>query len=176
MTASVAPCKCRLIGPSDRVKLDSRECLLTPILSAFRGIQTAAESAQNGNDPTSHARGTTENARRVGTGTLKQRWANAQVAMEYLDRVLEEEKIPRSDLHCSLCSNSIVEGGMRTFHDACFERRFESVADLRPLKKRVQVALEPGNPAREFALSLPDDVPRVQFYGVAIAFIHLLRT
>jgi hypothetical protein len=176
MSRSVAICKCRLKGASGQTELDSSDCLLTPILDSFRAIQSRAEEVAlenqvstptrkpyaKGNKPLSHK-------------SCNERWAPVQVALENLDRALDESDIPRSDLHCNICSKPILEGSLRTFHGACYEDRFEASSDMRPLKQEVQKALQPGDPARELALSLPDTVPRVEVYGLAIAYLHLLR-
>ncbi len=158
------------------MEIDASGCLLIPILDALSKIQARASELSRIEHPTSRARrSSAKPSREPRTGTWSERWAPAEAALENLDRIMELEKIPRSSLHCDLCSKEIDEGYLRAFHDSCYHTRFEGSANLRPLKDVVQRDLQQGHAVRELVLGLPDALPKIDTPGLVVAILHLLR-
>jgi hypothetical protein len=163
-------------GNTRESKIDSTECLLTPILVAFSRIQARAEEmALEERSPTAQLM---PKLRRHGSprgGNWKDRWAPVKVALEDLDRALKNSGIPQSSLRCGFCDGPIVEGGLHTFHAMCYEQRFEPTVDWTRVKRQVTMGLPPGHPARELTLHLPDALSKVELPGVAVSLLHLLQ-
>jgi hypothetical protein len=176
MSVSTAPCNCRIDKINGQTHLDSTECLLTPILDAFNRIQERAqEIVLNQRSPSSPPKPSAKRMKPLTHKDWKERWAPVQAALENLDRAFEASDIPRSPLRCGLCNEAIQEGVLHTFHGKCYEERFEANVDLTKVKLEVSKGFRPGDPARELALRLPDQVTKLELPGLAMALLYLLQ-
>jgi hypothetical protein len=176
MTSRFASCRCRSSLTPEGVKIDASECLLPPLVEAFARIQNRAEElrsvARVGPEQPAPKRGTAASMR---AKSWTERWDRVQLALEAVDRALEEEGIPRSPMTCGLCSGAITAGEIHTFHGECYAEQLTAKTDIRSLKRALSTSMIPGHPARELALALPDAVPRQEMPGLAVALMELIR-
>lgn len=155
---------------------DHAICLVRPLLERLTELATELEGGQRpvALRPTAPSKGSKprigECTRPIDTGN----WPRVEAALRNLDRVMEEEQVPRAPLSCDQCHKAIHEGWLYTFHAECFDERFEGEVDLNRLKSTVQRGFEPGHPVREFVLGLPDSMPSDQFREIALGLISLL--
>jgi hypothetical protein len=177
MVERVSTCLCRLNSTKNGTEIDSTLCLLNPVLEAWSKIEEQAEEIVRERRRTGPSR--TQGVAKSSAGrpeSWAKRWAPVQEALNHLDRVLEEQKIPRSSFQCSFCKKSIEQGEILTFHGSCYNEQFEPRVDLHPIKEFAARELRPGHPARELAQILPDKIARVESTELLVAIVNLVRS
>lgn len=176
VTRGPSACRCRIVSASWGLRIDSSQCIMNPVLEAWRKIERRAEELAREGSATPTVSPKTEKRKRTTSGkTWEERWAPVKQALAEVDRAMEEQQIPRGLLTCGFCSKLIESGILHTFHGDCYDQRFEPSVDIRQLKDEVRRILRPGHPARELTLALPDKISKVEMPGCFLAILHLLQ-
>jgi hypothetical protein len=176
MSGPAAICRCRCKESTRESGIDERECLLPPLLAALEKIHDRAAEIR-GEEPrwASGPLSSPKSPRLPRGRSWTERWNRVRKALDEVNRVLEEERIPRGSLTCGLCSSPITLGEFHTFYATCYSERFTTQVDLRPLKRALAAEFTNGHPARDMADGLPDTMPRVEVGGLALALLAVVR-